>query len=409
MKKIFATFILLTNLSVLFGQSFDASRLGKGLVFVPGDSSFKMQMNIRYQSLYSGVHNYSTGEWNDKFLTRRFRLKFKGYVFSPKLNYKIELALSNRDQKNASPEDGSNIVLDAVLKYNLTNGLQVWFGQTKLPGNRERVISSKDLQFVDRSNLNSKFNIDRGKGIQLRNEHSFGGAVFREAVALTMGDGRNNIDSNSGGYDLTLRGEVLPFGKFAGKGDYFGADLAREAHPKLSIGATYDHNQGASLTGGQIGKPMGINSTLQSYFIDAMFKFNGVSVMAEYANKWVKSGDEPYEVLSPGTTPAEEERRYFYTGQSLNVQAGYLFKNNFEFAGRYTTTQPTRNVTTMTEGSAASGQHVDFTNDRYSVAFSKYISGHTVKIQSTFTYVDFESAANDKDEFQALVQVEIGF
>ena len=63
---------------------------------------------------------------------------------------------------------------DAVVKYKATKNLEFWFGQTKLPGNRERVISSQALQFVDRSLVNSRFNIDRGSGIQFRSHHKLG-------------------------------------------------------------------------------------------------------------------------------------------------------------------------------------------------------------------------------------------
>ena len=53
------------------------------------------------------------------------------------------------------------------IKYYPKN-FEIWFGQGKLPGNRERVISSGNLQQVDRSLLNSLFTIDRDFGFQLR-------------------------------------------------------------------------------------------------------------------------------------------------------------------------------------------------------------------------------------------------
>ena len=377
-------------------QSFDGSKIGKGLRFIPKDSSFSIQWNTRFQSLYEGKYNLDSEEYNDKFLIRRFRLKFKGYAFDPRLEYKIELALSNRDQKNSSPEDGSNIVLDAVVKYKFHPNWQFWVGQTKLPGNRERVISSKDLQFVDRSNVNSKFTIDRGKGFQLRHEHGLGqgNMVLRQIAAVSMGDGRNDIDANNGGYNYTFRGEILPFGKFKSKGDYFGSDLERETSPKLSIGVTYDYNDGASNTGGQIGKALDTNSTVINYIIDAMFKFNGFSFMGEFVDKWVKSGDALSGLDASGDELA------FYTGNGLNLQAGYLFESNYEVAGRFTMVQPENGVKSL---------GIDFDNNRYSLGLSKFISGHTVKVQSTFTYVDYETLADDKDEFQFLMQIEIGF
>ena len=48
----------------------------------------------------------------------------------------------------------------------------------KLPGNVERVVSSANLQLIDRSLLNSRFNIDRDLGIQLRHKTKLGSEFF---------------------------------------------------------------------------------------------------------------------------------------------------------------------------------------------------------------------------------------
>ena len=106
-----------------------------------------------------------------KFLVRRYRLKFGGFVLDKRLRYKMELGISNRNQgasKNAAyNSQSSNIILDAVVKYKLNKHWDFWFGQTKLPGNRERVVSSANLQLVDCSRVNSLFNIDRDAGAML--------------------------------------------------------------------------------------------------------------------------------------------------------------------------------------------------------------------------------------------------
>ena len=117
---------------------------------------------------------------------------------------------------------------------------ELWVGQTKLPGNRERVISSANLQFVDRSLVNSRFNIDRDAGIQLRGKIPMGEkAYIAPSFAITMGEGRNITSNNQGGYDYTAHLDIVPLGKFAKKGDYVTADLAREQTPKISFGLTF--------------------------------------------------------------------------------------------------------------------------------------------------------------------------
>lgn len=377
-----AILILLSN--TLIAQSIQH---GKGIKYMAKDSSFSVKFNTRFQALYEGTLNKRADDWDDRLLTRRFRLKFGGFVYNPKFEYKIELALSNRDQGGISSRTntGANIVLDAVVKWHFIKNWSLWMGQTKLPGNRERVISSQQLQFVDRSNLNSKFNIDRDKGIQLRHSHKIGNGVLREIASISLGEGRNITTNNSGSYDYTLRAEYLPFGKFKSKGDYFASDLKREETPKLAIGFTYDYNVGASRSQGQLKDFLDVNSNLETIFIDAMFKYNGISVMTEYADKRVESG-EIFGLNESGST------KYFYTGTAFNIQTGYLFKNNFEIATRYTSVKP--------ESIEIGGD-----NSEYTLGVSKYISGHTLKVQSDISLITED---NKDDEVRYRFQIEIG-
>lgn len=287
MKNSLLTLLFIALISNSYAQSFEGSAIGKGIRFVPKDSSFSIQWNTRFQTLYEGVQNRVSREYEDALMTRRFRLKFKGFIVDPRINYKIELALSNQDQGGFLPEEreAAGIVLDAVLKYQFHPNWTFWVGQTKLPGNRERVISSGSLQFVGRSRLNNVFNIDRDQGIQLHHEHKSGQVVFRQIGSITMGEGRNTsvnsesedyengISGESKGYEYTVRGEILPFGKFTSNGDYYGSDLKKEETPKLSIGITYDYNQGNNRTRGNNGDFIDNRSNLATVFADLMFKY----------------------------------------------------------------------------------------------------------------------------------------
>ena len=237
---------------------FNYETVDKGLLFKSSDDRVKMKLSFRVQSLASFETNESGNDQEMKAMVRRMRLKSKGYIYNPKFEYKLELAISNRDQgitKDASRvSDGSKIVLDAVLKYNINKKHQIWFGQTKLPGNRERVISSMALQFVDRSNVNSKFNIDRDFGVQYRLKQKIGNMPLTLAAAVSTGEGRNITAVNEeNGLSYTGRLEFYPFGKFTSKGDYFSADLKRENKPKLAIGVTSCLNENTNRSGGQLG------------------------------------------------------------------------------------------------------------------------------------------------------------
>lgn len=380
-KKITLIALLLANVAMM-AQDNTANKYGKGIVNLTAlDSSFSVKFNIRMQQLFVAETSYdgelNQGDVSTNFLTRRARLKFGGFAFSPKVTYKVELGLSNRDMGGASAatNNADKLILDAVIKWNFYQNFTLWVGQTKLPGNRERVISSQQLQFVDRSQLNSRFNIDRDQGVQLHHNFNIGTMVIKEAFSVSQGEGRNITTGNSNGFDYTGRVEFLPFGNFTKKGDYSGSDLQREVSPKLAIGVTYDFNDGAVHQRGQLGSDMSSPADLHTVFADMMFKYNGISVMAEYANK------------TAANTPLDS----YYTGAALNVQAGYLFRNNVEVAGRITTINP----------ELKTGRN-DY--NQYTLGLSKYVSGHNLKVQSDVSVLT-EDGVDDKLMFRLQVEL----
>lgn len=376
-----------------FAQSKVDSKFGKGITMMAKDSSFKMKFSTRFQSLMvnelvlqDDISNQVIGT---DVLIRRARLKFGGYAFNPKFGYKIELGLSNRDHGSPIPEtkNSARIILDAVLKYKIRKNTTLWVGQTKLPGNRERVISSQQLQFVDRSLLNSKYNIDRDMGVQLHNSHKAGKGVLIEKLSVSQGEGRNITVSNRGGFDYTARVEWLPMGKFTGKGDYSGSDLKREKKPKLAFGVTYDYHDNAARQNGNQKSFLSSTRTLTTVFADMMFKYKGFSMMAEYADKNAPKGS----VVSYDAVGDVDE--YFYTGKGLNVQAGYLFKSNWEIAGRYTQIDP------------SSVNQIDNIK-MYTLGFSRYIVGHSLKMQ---TDISLTQVGSKDAELMHRLQFELAF
>ncbi|GGG07428.1 porin [Pontibacter amylolyticus] len=386
--------VLLVLLSGLFytyntqAQTVNDSKFGKGLHFVAADSSFSLKFGTRFQLLYQGGNTPATGNWDDRFLIRRARLKFDGFAFSPRLEYKIELGLSNSDIGSDVPDltnNADNIILDAVAKWHLTPNLQLWVGQTKLPGNRERVVSSQKLQFVDRSLLNSRFNLDRDAGLQLHHEHQLGQVVLREIGSISMGEGRDITVNNTGGYDYTARFEVLPFGAFKGGGDYVGSDIEREQTPKLSLATSFDYNSNAGRDQGQLGDFLSDTRSLRTWFVDAMFKYRGFSAMGEYANR--KATDGPVVLRDELGDVAET----FVTGTALNLQAGYLLPSNWELAARYTDFNPTT-VTGIRQ------------QDQYTLGVSKYIVGHSLKVQSDITLIQ-EASREDRTQFRLQMEL----
>ena len=405
LKSYLSVFIILIGLSAV-GQETNSPKFGKGLFNLVGkDSTWTMKVGARMQFLATNAWdmdaNGDFGKAETSFLVRRARLKFGGYAFSPKLKYKLELGLSNRDIGGASEftNNAPRYILDAVVKWNFYKNFTLWAGQTKLPGNRERVISSGNLQFVDRSKLNSNFNIDRDMGLQLRHHFNLSDKfLVRDMFSISQGEGRNITTGNLGGHQYTARVEILPFVKFEGKGDYIASDLKREKSPKLAIGATYDWNDKAVKDKSNQGKYMRNDSeegffetNINTVFVDAMFKYNGISFMGEYANR---DASNPLATNDDGTPALNSDGDQFKVkkGNSLNLQAGYLLKSNWELAGRYT------NVKFNGKG---------MSTNYYTLGTSKYISGHKLKVQSDITYAD--ETGNKSGGLEYRLQFDIHF
>ncbi len=361
-------------------QEISDTSFGKGMInFVAKDSSFSVKFAPRFQvrTVSSWGHDgskYISPEHN--FIVRRARLKFDGFAYSPKLKYKIELGLSNRDISGANQfnRNTPRYILDAVIMWNFYGNWELWAGQTKLPGNVERVVSSANLQLIDRSLLNSRFNIDRDLGIQLRHKTKLGkNFLMREKLSVSQGEGRNVSEGNEGALQYTGRLEFLPFGTFKSKGDYSQSDLKREEKPKLMVGFTYNYNQDAVRERGFAGDYMmrtdnSLYETDQTtIFADAMFKYKGFSFMGEYASR---SAGEEVATEVDGVTPTGD---IVLTGNAVNLQAGYLFKSNYEIAARFTTLD-FEDVT----GALPTKQ--------YTLGVNKFVVGHKLKVQSDISY-----------------------
>ena len=367
-------------------QGVNEISFGKGLLnYVAKDNTFSVKFAPRFQSRFNTVWSHDGSEYGDakhSFLVRRARLKFSGWAYSPKLKYKVEIGLSNKDLggANSFTNNAPRQLLDAVIMWNFAPNWSLWAGQTKLPGNIERVVSSSSLQFIDRSILNSKFNLDRDTGIQLRHKSTWVSTIVtKEKFALSQGEGRNITTGNLGGLQYTARFELLPFGEFTKKGDYFESDLQRESNPKLMLGYTYNLNNDAVKTrsgsGSYMTIPTGFYQTnITTAFVDLVFKYRGWSVLSEIAER---SAESPIVTQADGIPTGD----IVNTGQAVNAQIGYLFNNNVEVAGRFSSINYDNVV-----GKASPKQ--------YTLGVSKYIVGHKLKVQADLT----KYVLDDQDE-----------
>ncbi len=369
MQKWILLILISISLTQLFGQAqrnVDISNLpyysfGKGLGLTSPDSVFQLNIRFRIQNRFGYFKNGNEdGAFDGQ--VRRLRLRFDGFVGNPKFLYVIQLSFAPGDVGEIEEGENINIIRDAVVYYKYNNKLNLGFGQTKLPGNRQRVNSSGALQFSDRTINNARFNIDRDFGFFINysneNKNTFS---YNLKSAVTTGDGRNYTQKPDNGLAYTAKLELLPFGKFSRDGAYFEGDLVRESSPKLMISGVYHYNHKAKRQSGVLGDALFESRNLNSILLDGVFKYKGIALMASYMARTTQN---------PVTTSNDLETSVVYTGQGFDFQSSYVFGQDWEVLGRFSKVNPNSNVKSY------------FPNqEQISVGLVKYIWEHAFKLQ----------------------------
>lgn len=373
----------------------------KGINIVQKDSLFSMQFQFRMQNRALYMSKSETDFTPDRFemRTRRLRMKIKGFVYSPKISYYIQLSFSRGDMDWAGPEmneinSSPNVVRDAMIYYEPVRNLKLGFGQTKLPGNRQRVVSSGDQQFYDRSIVNATYTLDRDFGFFAQYTRNY----FVLKGAITSGEGRNSNFSNKG-LSYTGRVEFLPFGKFTNGGDYFEGDLEREQKPKLSIAGNYNFNAHAVREAGTLGGDLYSPVHLQTVQFDLLFKYKGFAYSQEFSQR-TSSSVVTISAIDPSAISA------VYVGQGNLFQASYLFKNNYEIAARYSFVTPFKSAYDNSIYPQLNLKRVE----NIQVGLTKYLYGHRLKVQGNLLYQAIKNlkAATVKQQLGAVFQIELG-
>jgi phosphate-selective porin OprO and OprP len=378
------------------GQADDVAPLpyftyGKGLGITSPDSLFMLNIRFRIQNRLAlrtaGSTDLNIDEVEARI--RRLRLRFDGFIYSKKLNYVIQLAFTRSDM-DFDDTGFPNVIRDAMILYSFNRHLTLGLGQTKLPGNRQRVNSSGDLQLPDRSIVNSTFNVDRDFGLQFYYNNQVQRFHYVIRAAISSGEGRN-FNSSDRGLAYTGRIEFLPLGLFKNNGDYFEGDLAREETPKVSLGLSASSNYNALRTGGQLGKFLFEARDIETLMADFLFKYNGWAFSTELLKRTSEN---------PITTNDLGEQRYVYVGHGENYQGSYLFMNDFEVIGRYSRVTPRTEI-----------QLLEDQVRQYSAGLTKYIRGHRVKLQSELTYESrklLPETVEDRGSWLIRFQIEAG-
>ncbi len=404
MKPLFTLALLLCLITIpVFGQTvIDTEEddrfpglpyysYGSGLGMTTPDSTYQMNIRFRVQSRAT-FSDYENSDPVIEGVVRRLRLRFDGFVGDPRFLYAIQLSFAPGDVGQLTEGQNINIIRDAMLYYRPNRHWNIGFGQTKLPGNRQRVNSSGALQLTDRSINNAQFTIDRDFGLQVyflnEDPDEFS---FNIKTAVSNGEGRNWTQNPDLNLAYTGRLEIMPLGSFLRGGMFFEGDLAREQTPKLLLGGTYHFNSQAQRSGGQTGTQLFSQRDLTSILLDAMFKFRGFAYQGAWMNRVT---DNPL-TFNPNNP---SETRFVFAGEGMDHQMSYLSPIDVELVARYSIQTPQSSLANRIPE-----------REQYTLGITKYIWEHSLKLQLEGTY-DKRTFSNNStnDGYYVRFQVELG-
>ena len=365
-------------------------KLGKGYVLTSPDEKFQLALGGRLQTRYTctdGEVNTITPD-SSKPEVKRMKFWLNGYAYSKDLTYLLQVDFA---------QGGSSKLLEhAYFNYRLRDEIQVLAGQTKVPFGRQWLNSSGGQQFVDRSNASDTFRPGYDAGVKLSGDLLGGLSTYEFGVyggaGQSLGRATNGDNTASA---IAARVTANPFGKMA----YTEGDLDNSAKPLLSVGANYygntlkktaagtfeANNITLAGTSGWLGKGAGLfNATekvdVDSYGVDAAFKWRGFSALGEYLH-----GE------ADGQTTGKTLR-----AQGMYAQAGYcIIPKTLEVALRYSFVDPNTRVAN------------DLRADTQG-AVSYYFNKHNLKLQGDVTNTH-DQGKSRSDDMTYRVQAQVIF
>lgn len=322
----------------------------KGFEFKTEDGKFSLAIQNRLQLRYAmpfdkDPRSISDLEHDDtsSFMVRRARTKLSGNLYWPFLKYYMQY-------------DWSQPVLrDLNLTVDKFKWAQVRVGRGKVTYNDERVTSSGNQQFVNRSIVNDIFTVDRQQGVELKGNlfpSTWYDVSYYAGIYSGMGVGeRNNDDDNmmwAGRLQWNALGGEMPFSQsdteYHEKPALNFAMAAATNQSKCTAFET-DSNSCRSLPGFTVGQAgqYRVNQMMQ----ETRFKWKGLSIQEEMHWK---------DVVDTFKTRIDNDRETHLTGGY--VQAGYfphyilqVIPKELEFAGRYAFVDSYREIGKQQEAS----------------------------------------------------------
>lgn len=370
---------------------------GTGLVIQSEDGDFMMAPRLRVQ--LRDELEFADGDASNTFGIRRARLQFKGHVFGPDNKYKAEFAFSPKDLSMKDGVPHRTPLLSWYTEHTQMPNLSLRVGQYKLLYSRQRVVSSGNQEFVDRSLAQGEFNLDRDIGFHLFSKDLFETGMLKYYTGVTIAEGRDSWESElltdsdaPPSWQYLGRVEINPFGHFK---DYSEVDFKRLNNPRLSLGAAYARTFNGEKDRGYQGSTFtdGGTVTYDNVTADLMFKWAGMTAFAEY---YYRRGERSDGALT-NADATEDDVWLPRNGMGASVQVGYLLPGiPVGIGGRYSTLGP---------WSFAQAQTSVENKHEAGGVLSYYFAGHPYKIQADY----FRIWTDDEQGNRVRVQMQVAY
>jgi hypothetical protein len=331
-----------------------AISLGKGVTVRSADERFSLTTRVRAQARGTWLEQEGGDALGAEI--RRMRLLVQGQFFGPEWEYCVQFGFSNGDTE----PDLRLPLRDAYVTWSGIRDLNVRFGQGKVPFNRQRVVSSSALQFVDRSRTNGELNLDRDVGVKVLSTDLFGlGGRLAYTLGLFGGDGRNRTGTDDGLLSVA-KVQWSPFGAFD---DLVEADIERREQLRLAVQAAAAFNRSTRRARSTFDASYALGGYDYAHATaDVLLKWRGLSVQVEGVYR-----------EAVGTKRRDDGKGLVETARSgwgYHAQAGYMFTEHLDLVGRVGQIFPVGTTTEVKQ----SGE--------YGGGLNWYVQGHAFKFQA---------------------------
>lgn len=338
---------------------------GRGVTVRAPDGSASMTLRAGMQLRDTVSMN---GDTTNELGVKTARLVVQGHLLSSELRYYLQLAFGPGDFEAGS----SSPIYDAYLEWALHRDLQIRAGQYFVPFDRARTIREFALQFVDRPQLVSEFNLDRDVGLTLMSPDLFGlGGRLGYAVGVFAGGGKNRLGGEPIGFLFVARLSYRPFGAFDEDTE---GDLERLPRPRLAIGLAGAYNQNTRRQKSTFGNTLTLGGFDYAHAAaDVVFKLSGFSFLGEVIYRGASKD------FLEGTVNGEAVREVSRSGWGFMAQAGMMLGSRFEVAVRWD------RLRALGQTDPALVKLAREQGDEIGGGLSLYLNGHLLKLQADFS------------------------